>query len=309
MIHIQLLFSDFLKKTLWKSIILLFLSSLTYWGQSLYSQTMLRDTQMERLLYEGQYEQALQAAHQERIGRPLDTSLDLKLSECYSVLQQPDSAFFFLDRFVSRSTYPYFTLSNRWLASLKSSERWKNLYTRLKKQYSIEFPGSQPDTAFFFLTLMNEDQFLRGMLRVLPTSDSLIAAFEREDSIVRQRFLYYIRQNGIPSCTVLDPLACKGLALMFIHLPWQEQVAYQPQVESLYMQNKFDPEAYAVFTDKLMIKEQGVQYYGTQCYTDEKGTSRLYNIIDPKLVDERRQHCKLMPLKEWCRMIGVAYQE
>ncbi|HOY04010.1 MAG TPA: hypothetical protein PLO67_01335 [Saprospiraceae bacterium] len=307
MTRIRLLFSEFLKVVTGPNPVLILI--LTCCVRPLFSQTMLRDTLMERLLYEGRYEQALRTAHREHIGRPTDASLDLKLAECYSLLRQPDSAFIFLNRFVSRSAYPYFVLSNRWLVSLRSADRWKNLYGRLGKQYYEEFAGSRPDTAFVFLEFMNDDQFLRGMLRLLPASDSLKDAFEREDAALRQRFLNYIGQNGIPSCAGMDPVACKALGLMFIHLPWQEQITYRSQIETLYMQNKFDPESYAVFKDKMMVKEEGKQYFGTQSYTDENGTNRLYDIVDPRHVDERRQRCALMPLKEWCRMIGVEYTE
>lgn len=272
------------------------------------AQTLLRDTLIEKMLHQKQYNEALNET-KKRFNNRLDKkSLYIKLAECFSLVEELDSAFYYLELFKDNKKFPYFTLSNPWLKNLHTSKKWREYESQILKQYQKEFSNSDYVLAFKIIHLFNEDQFLRSKMKLLSSVDFPINEIQKEVSLGQSRVKDFLAKDGIPLCSKLDKHSCAFLGVLIAHLSYNEKIKYKQQIEELFDNNEYDPQSYAVFTDKILVEESNAQLYGTQTYEDSCGVTHFYPIIDSFKIHERRKLLNLMPLEEWSNMIGVKYE-
>ena len=74
-------------------------------------------------------------------------------------------------------------------------------------------------------------------------------------------------------------------------------------MEKLLSTGDVTPSNYAYLYDRIMVKEHGKQYYGTQFRNISKG--ELYPIDDKEHVDVRRKKLGLSTLAEYLKSTGT----
>ena len=272
------------------------------------AQTLLRDTLIDKMLHQEQYHEALNEAKERFKNRSDKKSLYVKLAECFSLVGELDSSFYYLELFKDNGTFPYFTLSNPWLKNLHTSKKWEEYKNQILKKYQNEFSNSNYVLAFEILHLVNQDQFLRSKRRLLSYVDFPINEMQKEISLGQNQVKDFLNKNGMPLCSQLDRHSCSFFGILIVHLPYDEKIKYKQQIEELFEKNEYDSESYAVFTDKILVEESNAQLYGTQTYKDSCGVTRFYPVMNAPELHERRESFNMLPLEDWCKMIGVKYE-
>ena len=97
--------------------------------------------------------------------------------------------------------------------------------------------------------------------------------------------------------------------LVIQHAPLEVQKQFEP----LFMQSVEDGESrakdLAMLQDRIRIRENKKQIYGTQLVPDlESGGWKFHSIEDEKNVNSRRAKVGLEPLEEYAKRFGIDYK-
>jgi hypothetical protein len=88
------------------------------------------------------------------------------------------------------------------------------------------------------------------------------------------------------------------------------QKKYLKLIVELVLKNEADPQSYAYLKDRILVKENKKQLFGTQIYRNPvSGKDEVRPIEDEDNVDKRRAEYGLGPLKDYLKMVGIEYEK
>lgn len=99
-------------------------------------------------------------------------------------------------------------------------------------------------------------------------------------------------------------------ALFFViqHSDVSIQEKYLPIMKQAVKDNKADASELAMLEDRILIRNNKKQMYGSQLIRNEKGEFVLLPIEDEKNVDKRRIEVGLPPLFQYLQHYGIDYK-
>jgi len=159
------------------------------------------------------------------------------------------------------------------------------------------------------LAMAHNDRNSRKVLSEHPTpSASQTRQIAATDAFNTQRAKQIIAEHGELDAKSVGP---DGLAAFWLVLQHSTDDAFQYQmrsfVERLFMRGEIDPQRYAMYIDRVLVREGKLQEYGTQIKTWDDQHPTPYDIKAAATVNDRRHAIGLFPLEDYLLAITRLY--
>lgn len=161
------------------------------------------------------------------------------------------------------------------------------------------------------------DQAFRQKIgRMRNTEDpdeALIAELWRQQSEVdaynQQLIVDLVDQHGWPEYERFDSfMPARTILLVIQHADIELQLQYFNVIEKAYQTGNLEPSFFALFYDRVRVRQGEEQLYGTQLFTDpETGEPAFRPIQQPEELDARRAQMGLSPIAEYAAIYGIEF--
>jgi len=225
----------------------------------------------------------------------------------YGLLGSEDSALYYLnyalnvcDQYPSDAecveNYDPNILGFYQLRNYTKSPAWKKFEERVTTHYKNTYNPTNLALAIKILKAGGADQSVR--LFQIPVDKAII----RETDSVNLLFIKkIIAQQGFPGISQVGEPASQAAFLLAQHA--DDDVEFQKtvlkQMGKLLVTKDVTPSNYAYLYDRIMVKEQGKQYYGTQFRRVKD--KQLFPIVDAANVNERRRALGMDTVEEYVK--------
>ncbi|WKV12082.1 DUF6624 domain-containing protein [Marivirga harenae] len=145
--------------------------------------------------------------------------------------------------------------------------------------------------------------------QVNPESEDqeLIKEMKYLDSTLLQKVTIFLNEYGWKSKKEIGELANMGLFLAIQHSSTEEMESFKEILEQAYYTNKIEKSKYALYIDRLRVRNKMPQIYGTQYYYDEESSSFRFNKIeDFENVNKRRRKVGLKRIEKYAKQNKIA---
>ena len=230
----------------------------------------------------------------------------------------PDSAFFNLEKITTVLKYKNYEhiIQDKDLEKLHTDKRWKPLIEQVQQNkneselHLIKPLAAQLDSIF------EADQTGR------VESKNLQQKYGNDSKEVKELWNdIHIKDslNLIQVKAILDQYGWLGpsevgergnscLFLVIQHADLKTQEHYLPMLQQAVKDGKARPSNLALLTDRIEMRNERPQIYGSQITTDTDGNAMLYKIVDEVNVNKRRYEVGLQPLEEYVKFWGIDYK-
>ncbi|MBW7912437.1 MAG: hypothetical protein H3C54_01740 [Taibaiella sp.] len=237
--------------------------------------------------------------------------VSISIALTYGILGSGDSAIYYLNHALDvcdiypndeacPENYNPNILGFYQLRNYTKSSGWKKFEDRVTTHYKNTYNPTNLSLAIKILKAGGADQSVR--LFQMPADKNII---NKTDSANLLFIKTVIVKQGFPGITQVGKPASDAAFLLVQHA--DNDIAFQKtvlkQMEKLLTTKDITPSNYAYLYDRIMVKEQGKQYYGTQFRNMSKG--ELFPINDKGNVDERRRKLGLSTLAEYLKSTGT----
>jgi len=150
----------------------------------------------------------------------------------------------------------------------------------------------------------DDDQNTRDSIIILQTRNDINTAEYRNLSIEMNK---YDSINQLIVFPILDKYgwlgqpkvsekACRSYFYIIQHAQIDKQLKYYQQVMQAYRAKYISSSEYAMFVDRVNVKQNKFQKYATQTEIDQLGNMTLYPVIDIDRLDYRRSKIGIEPI-------------
>jgi hypothetical protein len=222
-----------------------------------------------------------------------------RLSISYSLLNELDSAFYYLNKYINCSKDDRLIILDKNFDNLRlDSTKWKIILGNIESLYLSEIDSATNKAlALRLFHLGIEDQkyrlYLPALGQVETDSNGVFKMRVTNDLVNEVEDI--VKKYGIPKISEVGKLASKNMFLLIQHSPrikWK----YYREIKRLYLQNEFNPLDYALLRDAYLVDRNRKQIYGTQMVSAYKRRWKkkyedkmiLYPVRDFTNVNQRR---------------------
>ncbi len=240
----------------------------------------------------------------------------------WALAKNNDSAFFHLFRLAEVGKWDSYNhlIKDTDLNNLHKDKRWEQLCNKVKENNLLataerEKYENKPLKALLE-SVLETDQKYRNM------SDSIERTFgseskEYKDLWAIQHILDSV--NVVIVLSIIDKYGWLGnetvgglgnMSLFFViqHADISIQEKYLPIMKQAVKDNKADASNLAMLEDRILIRNNKKQIYGSQVTKNEMGEFVVLPIEDEKNVDKRRMEVGLPPLFQYLQHYGIDYK-
>lgn len=147
---------------------------------------------------------------------------------------------------------------------------------------------------------------LRQKVNPEAENQDLINELKILDSALLHKVTKFLNDYGWKSKKEIGELANMGLFLAIQHSSTEEMESFKEIVEKAYQENKIEKSSYALYVDRLRVRNGLPQIYGTQYYYDEKSASLRFNEIeDFENVNKRRRKVGLNKIEKYAKQHNI----
>ncbi|MGJ3233536.1 DUF6624 domain-containing protein [Marivirga sp.] len=148
---------------------------------------------------------------------------------------------------------------------------------------------------------------LRQQVNPESEDQELIKEMKILDSTLLHKVTIFLNEYGWQSKREIGELANMGLFLAIQHSSKAELESFKEIVEKAYQEDKIEKSSYALYVDRLKVRNGLPQIYGTQYYYDEKLVSLRFNEIeDFENVNKRRRKVGLPKIEKYAKQNNIA---
>lgn len=202
------------------------------------------------------------------------------------------------------------------LESLRSTTGWQAIL--VKVQANLDAYNQQFDQPLKnqLEQIYIRDQTLRQLFRTamdkfgreseeMTYFRSLVA---REDSVNELEVLQIIDEHGWVGTSQVGGRANIALWLVIQHAPLATQEHYLPLLQESVKNGESSGRHLALLEDRILMRNGQPQKYGSQIETDPTtGEERVYEIVDPEYVNQRRAAVGLGPIEEYVKRWNIEW--
>ncbi len=116
-----------------------------------------------------------------------------------------------------------------------------------------------------------------------------------------------IAAHGWPGKSRVGDKASAGAFLVLQHAELPYQKKHLPLLRKAAAAGELRPDHLALLEDRILMREEKKQRYGSQLKSNAQGILELYPIEDEAHVDERRKSVGLPPMAEYLKFFGLDY--
>ena len=150
----------------------------------------------------------------------------------------------------------------------------------------------------------DDDQSIRDSIIVLQKSNDINTAEYRNlsekmnqlDSINQLRVFPILDKYGWLGKPTVSEKACHSYFYIIQHAKIDKQLKYYQQVKQAYRAKYISSSEYAMFVDRVNVRQNKFQEYATQTEIDQFGNMTLYPVIDINRLDYRRSKIGIEPI-------------
>lgn len=151
---------------------------------------------------------------------------------------------------------------------------------------------------------------LRQQVNPESEDQELIKEMKILDSTLLHKVTIFLNEYGWQSKREIGELANMGLFLAIQHSSKAEMESFKEIVEKAYQEDKIEKSSYALYVDRLKVRNGLPQIYGTQYYYDEKLASLRFNEIeDFENVNKRRRKVGLPKIEKYAKQNNIALKQ
>jgi len=229
----------------------------------------------------------------------------------------PDSAFFNLERIVTKSNYTnygHITIDPD-LISLHHDSRWQPLLELIKVNKDKSEANLNKPLARELDSIYTEDQKYRMMIDDTLNKYGhgskelglLWRTIEEKDSINLIKVKAILDQYGWLGSDVIGEQGNSTLFLVIQHSDLNTQEKYLPMMKEAVKTGKARAADLALLIDRVEMNNGRPQVYGSQI-TMKDGKYEIYKILDEPNVNNRRAEVGLQPLEQYVRSWNIDYK-
>lgn len=194
----------------------------------------------------------------------------------------------------------------------------KHLFLSISIFFIISIPSysqNQPNSDFKEEVKTIEELTIKSLKlrqQVNPESEDqdLIKEMKVLDSTLLHKVTIFLNEYGWKSKKEIGELANMGLFLAIQHSSKEEMESFKEIVEKAYQEDKIEKSSYALYIDRLKVRNGLPQIYGTQYYYDEKSASLRFNEIeDFENVNKRRRKVGLNRIEKYAKQNNIALNQ
>lgn len=242
----------------------------------------------------------------------------LNMADAYAFLNQPDSALYYIKKQKELWGLPPMILYYAKYVSLHKTDEWRKIANDLENDYFKKNPYANKQLTRKIWEMGIDDQFYRAFYGSYEKKygvgskglDSIYKLQHNLDSLNVIKLEKLVKKNAWPKSSEVGGSATASIPFLIIQHTENitVQKKYLPIIEEMVKQKEADPASFAYLTDRIQVKENKKQLYGTQVIKNEKtGQPELCPIEDEINVDKRRAEVGLEPLKDYLQMFGIEY--
>ena len=174
-----------------------------------------------------------------------------------------------------------------------------------------------PDLSDLLLKLAENDRMYREEIAKLQSQSGfhhreiqkLMEDQRAADEENQQLLDAIVNQHGWPDKSIVGEEALNSAFMVVQHAGVSYQKHYLPMLKEAARKRDLPPENVAVLEDKMRMRDNLPQLYGTQLRVEESdGKEHLYPIEDPAEVNERRAEMGLPPIEEMLEEKGIDWR-
>ncbi|SMG39722.1 hypothetical protein SAMN05661096_02679 [Marivirga sericea] len=148
---------------------------------------------------------------------------------------------------------------------------------------------------------------LRQQINPEAEQEALNDEIKTLDATLLKKVTLFLNEYGWKSKKEIGELANMGLFLAIQHSSTEEMESFKDIIERAYEADKIEENSYALYIDRLKVRNDLPQIFGTQYYFDEKSASLRFNEIeDFKNVNKRRKKVGLAKIEKYAKQNNIA---
>jgi hypothetical protein len=158
--------------------------------------------------------------------------------------------------------------------------------------------------------MFDSDQKVREGNKIGMDQKAMRAMWEKMqiiDPANQLRLDEIVKKHGWPEAKDVGTKAVIGAFIVVQHSPREMMKRYAQMVQKAMERGDLSKDSFARFDDRLRMKYDQSQRYGTQVNTDANGIRTLWQIEDEANVDKRRAEVGLEPLAEYAKRNSIPY--
>ncbi len=184
-----------------------------------------------------------------------------------------------------------------------------SLHNRIER-YESRYDRPLRDT---LRQILHDDQEIRQKYVAQQTAhapaatlDSLAIRMEQIDTMNERKVTGLFDHYGWLGTERVGDLASVQF-LVIQHAPLEMQLKYRPLLQQGLQRGDITAAQYALFEDRVALRQGKKQRYGTQIETDSTGAFHVSPCIDPAKVNQWRSEIGLPPMNEYLRQWGLTW--
>lgn len=126
--------------------------------------------------------------------------------------------------------------------------------------------------------------------------------YAKEDHRNQELVISIIEKCGMPTLKEVDQRRMDAIWLGLQHSTKEIRKKYFPQVEKAVKNGDLSKGQYALMKDRMLMDEGKPQIYGSQI---ENG--KLYELENPKTVNERRKEMGMEPIEDYLKQFNIQF--
>lgn len=192
----------------------------------------------------------------------------------------------------------FFTVSPQF-AKLTQQAEWKKIETKLleiQKNKRIKYNQALSNE---LMSILYSDQQVRQEYSEANSPTEMKLLSEKMKSIDKEnheKITHILDTYGWVGAEEVGETASLALFLVMQHADLYTQIKYRPMMEQAVMNGKLRPDNFALLIDRIEMRQNRPQIYGTQIIPDDSNEPVVYPIKYIDEVDVRRNELGLVPL-------------
>jgi outer membrane protein OmpA-like peptidoglycan-associated protein len=231
------------------------------------------------------------------------------LASDYALENKPDSAFYYLKIWMTLpNTDKILLLHDTDLASLHKKGYWKAVENFVKDAYK-NYPN--PQKTFFLDNLYFKDQKYRTLGSIYEEAKGYVPVgidtinwgfhaklIEKADSLNGIEAFNFLAKNNYPNPAEIGIRPASAIFYTIQHGKQEDMQQFLPTLLQACKKDYAPRREYAMMFDRILLKEKGMQRYGTQYVQDavEKDWYRIAPLENPTAIDSLREEMGLQTL-------------
>jgi tetratricopeptide (TPR) repeat protein len=202
------------------------------------------------------------------------------------------------------------------LANLRAMDKWQLIIDKVQANKDENEKNFNRPLQTQLEDILVRDQTLRQLYKEAQDKfgkdskemDFFWSLMAKQDSICEVEVVNIIEKHGWVGKSVVGNNGNLALWLVIQHAPLETQEKYLPLLKASVMQGESNGGHLALLEDRILMRNDKSQTYGSQFKFDEKkGANVFFEIADPKHVNKRRQEVGLGPIEEYAQRNNIEW--